>query len=141
MKQHSVRRLLSLVICIFVLVSLFSVFALAENELETVELEIPNPAPEFPTLWVQAVAPDNSVVSNLLLELVHLLRQIAAVHADTDRPRRPAALVKRESCARQRCQHDQKDNDPDGPVFFLLCFFQQCLTHFVFTFFTTGSPV
>ena len=70
MKQHSVRRLLSLVICIFVLASLFSVCALAENELETVELEIPNPAPEFPTLWVQAVAPDNSVVSNLLLELV-----------------------------------------------------------------------
>ena len=78
MKQHSVRKLLSFFICIFVLVSLFSVFALAENELETVELEIPNPAPEFPTLWVQAVAPDNSVVSNLLLELVLPGGEVAA---------------------------------------------------------------
>jgi CPA2 family monovalent cation:H+ antiporter-2 len=53
MKQSSVRRLLSLVVCLLVLAGLFSVCALAENELETVEVEIPQTAPEYTTLWVK----------------------------------------------------------------------------------------
>ena len=78
MKPSSVRRLLSLVVCLLVLVGLFSVCALAENELETVEVEIPQTAPEFPTLWVRAVTPDNIAVGNLSLELVLPSEEVAA---------------------------------------------------------------
>ncbi len=78
MKASTVRRFLSSLICILVLVSLFSVCALAENELETVEVEIPQTAPEFPTLWVMAVTPDNIPVGDLLLELVLPSGEVAA---------------------------------------------------------------
>ena len=119
MKQHSVRRLLSLVICIFMLASLFSVCALAENELETVELEIPNPAPEFPTLWVQAVAPDNSVVSNLLLELVLPGGEVAASLVTDDSGIAAFDLsgtADYTSASLQRSAADSSDYGPAAPV-------------------------
>ena len=78
MKQSSVRRLLSLVVCLLVLAGLFSVCALADNELETVEVEIPQTAPEYPTLWVRAATPENVPVSNLTLELVLPTGEVAA---------------------------------------------------------------
>ena len=88
--NHSVRRFLSLIICLLAVLSLFSVSALSEGneavaepdsvpvqddaekefrELETLELEIPS-VPEYPTLWVRAVDRNGSPVENALLELV-----------------------------------------------------------------------
>ena len=78
MDKHAVRRFLSLMICIFAIVCLFSVCASAEDELETLEIEIPNPPPEFPTLWLRALTPDDTPVDGLLLELVLSSGDVAA---------------------------------------------------------------
>ena len=84
MNLYSSRRLFSIAITLLMMISLFSVCAMAEwendpeNELETVELEIPQPEPAFPTLWVRTVAPDGNAVGNLRLDLVLPSGEVAA---------------------------------------------------------------
>ena len=70
MAQYSFRRILSFLICCLVLISLFSVCALAEgdgdtDQLETLEMEITQAPPAFPTLWIRAVSPDNAPIPGL----------------------------------------------------------------------------
>lgn len=114
MKQSSVRRLLSLVICLLVLVGLFSVCALAEDELETAEVEIP--APVFPTLWVMAVTPENIAVGNLSLELVLPTGEVAAVVGTDSTGIAAFDLAGTEAYAGAVIRRSQSDSSDYGPA-------------------------
>ena len=119
MKQSSVRRLLSLVVCLLVLAGLFSVCALAENELETVEVEIPQTAPEYPTLWVMAVTPGNVAVGNLSLELVLPSGEVAAAVVTDETGIAAfdlAGTTGYSSASLRRSQSDSSDYGPAGEV-------------------------
>jgi len=119
MKQSSVRRLLSLVVCLLVLAGLFSVCALAENELETVEVEIPQTAPEYPTLWVRAATPENVPVSNLTLELVLPTGEVAAAVVTDETGIAAFDLAGTEAytgASLRRSADDQSDYGPAEPV-------------------------
>ena len=119
MKKTSVRRLLSLVVCLLVLAGLFSVCALAENELETVEVEIPQTAPEFPTLWVMAVTPGNVAVGNLSLELVLPSGEVAAAVVTDETGIAAFDLAGTSgysSASLRRSQSDSSDYGPAGEV-------------------------
>jgi len=119
MKKTSVRRLLSLVVCLLVLAGLFSVCALAENELETVEVEIPQTAPEYPTLWVMAVTPGNVAVGNLSLELVLPSGEVAAAVVTDETGIAAfdlAGTVDYSGASLRRSQSDSSDYGPAGEV-------------------------
>ena len=119
MKQSSVRRLLSLVVCLLVLAGLFSVCALADNELETVEVEIPQTAPEYPTLWVRAATPENVPVSNLTLELVLPTGEVAAAVVTDETGIAAFDLAGTEAytgASLRRSADDQSDYGPAEPV-------------------------
>ena len=119
MKKTSVRRLLSLVVCLLVLAGLFSVCALAENELETVEVEIPQTAPEFPTLWVMAVTPGNVAVGNLSLELVLPSGEVAGAVVTDETGIAAFDLAGTSgysSASLRRSQSDSSDYGPAGEV-------------------------
>ena len=119
MKQSSVRRLLSLVVCLLVLAGLFSVCALAENELETAEVEIPQTAPEYPTLWVRAATPENVPVSNLTLELVLPTGEVAAAVVTDETGIAAFDLAGTSgysSASLRRSQSDSSDYGPAGEV-------------------------
>ena len=119
MKQSSVRRLLSLVVCLLVLAGLFSVCALAENELETVEVDIPQSAPEYPTLWVRAATPENVPVSNLTLELVLPTGEVAAAVVTDETGIAAFDLAGTEAytgASLRRSADDQSDYGPAEPV-------------------------
>ena len=119
MKQSSVRRLLSLVVCLLVLAGLFSVCALAENELETVEVDIPQSAPDFPTLWVRAATPENVAVGNLSLELVLPSGEVAAAVVTDETGIAAFDLAGTEAytgASVRRGADDQSDYGPAEPV-------------------------
>ena len=119
MKKTSVRRLLSLVVCLLVLAGLFSVCALAENELETVEVDIPQSAPDFPTLWVRAATPENVAVGNLSLELVLPSGEIAAAVVTDETGIAAFDLAGTEAytgASVRRGADDQSDYGPAEPV-------------------------
>ena len=116
MKQSSVRRLLSLVICLLVLVGLFSVAALAEDELETAEVEIPQSAPEYPTLWVAAVTPENIAVGNLSLELVLPSGEVAAALVTDESGIAAFDLTGTEAFASAVIRRSQSDSSDYGPA-------------------------
>ena len=119
MKQSSIRRLLSLVVCLLVLAGLFSVCALADNELETVEVEIPQSAPDYPTLWVMAVTPTNIAVGNLSLELVLPSGEVAAAVVTDETGIAAFDLAGTEAytgASVRRSQSDSSDYGPAEPV-------------------------
>ena len=98
------------------LAGLFSVCALAENELETVEVEIPQTAPEYPTLWVRAVTPDNIAVGNLSLELVLPSEEVAAAVVTDETGIAAFDLAGTEAFTSAVIRRSQSDSSDYGPA-------------------------